>query len=727
MSILYETMLGRLGSRFHLNFRPRERRIYSSPLGRFYDSPLRLSLGVKVGGETRILPFSDAHKSFAFVEQELTPTSVTFHCREPEWGIQATITFTAPFYPQEETVSTAPLYLIHASVENTNVRKLTGDAALAEDGGQLQGEIFLRLDDGERTPSGYRLPVAMTIDPALAELKWLHRTRGKDFSSGTYRGELAVEPLHPEQTNVREDGIHASFALASKQSASASFVMAGYTNEQVMNVEDELYRFRYTAAFSSAGDVIRYAGEAEAELLARSRSFDRIVAGATLDKAAANLIAFSLQSFLSNSWWMRSDGNDDWFTVWEGNCAYHSTIDVEYNASLFYLLLWPELLERTIRQWTRYEKEGGFMSHDIGKFLVGKGMEYGHEMEIEENGNFILLVHALEKFTGRTELTDSIYPQLLRLIRYIADSDTTGNGFPNKGTANTIDDAGAAVQYAKEQTYLGVKAYAAYQAMRMCAERMKDADTVRLCETKMGLIRDTLEQSAWLGDHYAVCIQTAADGVKDVWTGQQMEGEIPGWDAYSIYPSNGLLYLLMTATETGLNPDRLRTDLTHATAQSMTRYGCKHSSTDTTGNLWISQNLWKDFTAAYLGLDMLGLSDNYWDYELYENAQGIGGCFVDAPPTAHLNYYPRGVVSLGAINALGGVQVDKVRRVVHLNPVRVPCRVPLLSFADWKEGVVPWANFRLEQGQVVFELEEREQLQGFQLFVWGKETLPGAK
>jgi len=57
----------------------------------------------------------------------------------------------------------------------------------------------------------------------------------------------------------------------------------------------------------------------------------------------------------------------------------------------------------------------------------------------------------------------------------------------------------------------------------------------------------------------------------------------------------------------------------------------------------------------------------------------------------------------------------------------VPCRVPLLSFADWKDGVVPWANFRLEQGQVVFELEAPEQLQSFQLFVWGKETLPGAK
>lgn len=721
MSIVYETMLGRLGSRFQLNFRPRERRIYSSPLGRFYDSPLALSIGVAMGGETRILPFADAFPVFAFVEQELTPTSVTFHCREPEWGIQAEVTFVAPFYPQDERISTAPLFLLEAKVTNISVPKLQGDAALTEGGGLAEGAIFLQLTDGECTPAGYRLPLAMTIDPALAELKWLHRTKGRTFSSAVYRGELAIEPLHPEQALLSADGIRAPFALAALQSASASFVIAGYTDEQVMNVEDELYRFRYAATYRSVADVVRYARESADELLARSRAFDRLIASAAPDKSTAGLIAFSLQSFLSNSWWMRGENGGDWFTVWEGNCAYHSTIDVEYNASLFYLLLWPGLLERTIRQWTRYEKEGGYMSHDIGKFLVGKGMEYGHDMEIEENGNYVLLVHALEKFTGRTQLAEDLYPQLSRLIRYIAASDTTGNGFPNKGTANTIDDAGAAVQYAKEQTYLGVKAYAAFRAMKEWAGRMRDDALVSLCDAKMGSIRETLDRSAWLGDHYAVCIETSAEGIEDVWTGRKAKGEIPGWDAYSIYPSNGLLYLLMTATEIGLDEDRLRGDLVRATERSMTRYGCMHSSKDTSGNLWISQNVWKDCIAAYLGVDMLGLADKYWDYELFENAQGIGGCFVDAPPRAHLNYYPRGIVSIGLLYAMGGVQVDRVSRIVRFRPVRVPCRVPLLHCADWERGLVPWASFSLERGEVRVELEGRELLAGNRLFLWDRE------
>jgi hypothetical protein len=482
-----------------------------------------------------------------------------------------------------------------------------------------------------------------------------------------------------------------------------------------------LYRFRYTAAYNGLDEVIRYAREQREQIESKRELFDRLFADSTLDKSAEQLVSFSLQSYLSNTWWMCNDRQEMWFTVWEGNCAYHSTIDVEYNAALFYLLLWPELLDVTIRQWTRYEKPGGFMSHDMGKFLVGRGMEYGHDMEIEENCNFILLLHALYKFTGRSELSASVYPQAVRLIRYVAESDTTGNGFPNRGTANTIDDAGPAVQYAKEQTYLAVKSYSAYRAMQELAERMEDSATAVLCKGKMDSIRRTLNEAAWQGDHYVVCTDSSAAGIKDVWTGDRIgeAGSIPGWDAYSIYTTNGLLYTLMTGMPTDLNEERLRTDIVEATNRSMTRYGCKHSSKDKSGNLWISQNIWKDITAAYLGLDMIGHASKYWDYELYENAQGIGGCFVDAPPRAHLNYYPRGIASIGLLYALAGVQTDLPNKTIGFNPPRVPCRVPLLGMADWETGSVPWVIGSLDNGVVRMAVENGHLLRDYRITLYG--------
>ncbi|MNI16872.1 hypothetical protein D3C73_702210 [compost metagenome] len=485
-----------------------------------------------------------------------------------------------------------------------------------------------------------------------------------------------------------------------------------------MVVEDTRYRFGYTSRYSNLQDVIRAAREEHEGSISKSAFFDQLFQQASLDKSSEQLIAFSLQSYLSNTWLMAGSEQEEWFTVWEGNCAYHSTIDVEYNTSIFYLMLWPRLLELTIRQWTSYEKPGGFMSHDMGKFLVGRGMEYGHDMEIEENCNFILLLHAHRKYTGSSELLESTYAQVVRLIQYVADSDTTGNGFPNIGTANTIDDAGPAVQYAKEQTYLAIKAYSAYVAVREFAETLQDAQIYELCTTKMEQIKKTLHDSAWLGDHYAVCIQPQSEGISDVWTGEALSGEVTGWDAYSIYPSNGLLYLLMTSTPVDLDMERLSSDIVEATRRSMTRYGCKHSSKDTTENTWISQNIWKDLTAAYLGVDMLDLYSKYWDYELYENAQGIGGCFVDAPPRAHLNYYPRGIVSLGIIYAMAGVQIDLLEGKVKLNPVRVPCRIPLLGFADWAKGEVPWVIGTLHQGKVHVEVTNKHLLEHVELFIY---------
>ena len=48
MGLLQEALIGRLGSRFSLNLRPRERKIYLSPMGRFYDQPVEIGIGLRL-------------------------------------------------------------------------------------------------------------------------------------------------------------------------------------------------------------------------------------------------------------------------------------------------------------------------------------------------------------------------------------------------------------------------------------------------------------------------------------------------------------------------------------------------------------------------------------------------------------------------------------------------------------------------------------------------------
>jgi len=69
-----------------------------------------------------------------------------------------------------------------------------------------------------------------------------------------------------------------------------------------------------------------------------------------------------------------------------------------------------------------------------------------------------------------------------RLARFLMDADTTGDGIPNRGTANTIDDASPAVQYAKKSTYLGVKTLCALKSVERMAELYwNDMSFARVC------------------------------------------------------------------------------------------------------------------------------------------------------------------------------------------------------------------------------------------------------
>jgi hypothetical protein len=301
-----------------------------------------------------------------------------------------------------------------------------------------------------------------------------------------------------------------------------------------------------------------------------------------------------------------------------------------------------------------------------------------------------------------------------RLCRYIFSSDTTGNGVPNLGVANTIDDASPAVQYSREQVYLAFKSFAALEAAAEMAHRLGEGAFARECREFAGRTEKTLQEQAWLGDHYSVCLERSAQGLKDVWTGEPLTGELEGWDAYHIYAANGLLYLLATGSEARTDLDRLRLDISTATAAAMCEYGDFHSSADHS-NLWVSQNLHRDFVAAYLGLDQLDLAERYWAFEVLENTSGRGGAFVDTYGFNHLHYYPRGIASLGLFQAIGGVRLSKLDGRLVVAPVRVPCRTPLLSLADWKARRVPWLDARLEGGKVSVEISEDELLEGLEL------------
>ncbi|MFW6061205.1 MAG: hypothetical protein ACOC93_00200, partial [Planctomycetota bacterium] len=197
--------------------------------------------------------------------------------------------------------------------------------------------------------------------------------------------------------------------------------------------------------------------------------------------------------------------------------------------------------------------------------------------------------------------------------------------------------------------------------------------------------------AGWLGDHWGVCLDKSAEGLRDTWTREPLPYDIlPGWDAYSLYTTNGLLPLLMVDDlPPNLSAARLGQDVVNATRECMTRYGCGHSSMDNE-NMWVSMNVWRDIAAGYLGENMLENTQRYWKQQLFAN--GIGAekpnCFTETSLTNNLVWYPRNAAIFGLLLGMSRLVMKKGEKEISVQPLAVG-NWPLLPLVNWKSGKIP--------------------------------------
>jgi len=713
---LMATAVGRLGSRFSLVFDPDAHQVLHSALGRWLDFPTDLAIGVESDdGKVRTLPFTNRFPLFEIVEQRLTMCGVVYVARSRELGLGLQVEVVAPFYPRDEWASLAPLFLIRLEV-------FPQDRIFWQPAEQRteQGRLFVRLyrDHLHLTQAHDRLKINYSVPKAIWQGE---RERSPDWGRDAelWWCDERLVPLSPNP-EMLDDGVAFRFDLTDPTRCRFDLLWCAFVDEPVLTVFGQPASFKYRWLFTDADAVADFAQRHFDELWRKAQGIDQLIAQSGLTKAQADLIRISFQNFLLNSWWVVRDDGSEWFSVWEGSCYFHSTVDVEYNDALVYLAFWHELLEMLLDEWALFEMQdevGNYLAHDMGGELeIGK-QAYHHPMPVEENANFLLMLHCLWRWTGRRELIERHSGLAKRLTAYLERSDTTGNGFPNLGTANTIDDASPAVQFSRKQTYLAVKVLCACHAAQQMAEELGDPDWAKQCRKLVDLIRKTLDEQAWLGDHYAVCLERTADGLVDAWTGQPLRGELVGWDAYSIYTANGLLYLLLSGNEPPLDYDRFRTDIVNAYWKALTEYGCTHTSADKS-NVWVSQNLWRDVIAAYLSVSLPDNASRYLALQTFMNTAGLTKGFIDTYLTNNLCFYPRGITSIGYLFALCGLRLDRVRGELRLRKTApFPCQVPLLPLADWEQGQVPVIVYR-QVGKRMEATIEREELLGELKLVW---------
>lgn len=746
--------LARLGGRFGLLFEPYRRRVMHGALGRFLDAPLDLQVGLyEPNGTLRVLPFtresvtSDGRpiRDLYNAEQFDRVNSITYRGYSEAYRLRFEFNIHSVFWPQNDRLCLMPAFYLEMRV--SPVTRLRWHRSNEPIPGKVKLQLRLGRRDAQLEASldGYRGDP--NADPVLDEeaapaepLPQLAFSYPCPlvFDRSALQDEVPRPPDAPTVTaqerivslngacELTADGRGLIHELPVTEAGSGTkwrLIWAAHVAEPVMTIcdrpDDEPVRapLRYTRFWDSVESVVAEAISTRDDRLAHSRQFEKTLEQAPLDRAQAHLLHQSFQSYLSNTWWCRrpgeGDSEEDFFVVTEGSSGFISTLDVEYNHALLYLCLWPNLLKMQLDQWARRvnphpASEGAYLDHDLGFGTEATGQRYDHPMELEESANYLLLMQAYTRWTGDTGPAKRHADLIEALGRYIIWTDRDGSGFPSEGVANTIDDAAPALRLARKQTYLAIKRLCALRAVADLGPVTDRPELAKRCEAMVEHDAALIEAEAWVGDHYATCVDRSAAGLIDPATGKPaMQFDIAGWDAYCIYTTNGLLLPTIVGQPPLFDEDRLRRDLIAGDRENQGRYADGHTSDDV-DNCRISQNLWRDMIARYLGMHGPSSAGQYWDMQIMSNTgqQSLG--YVDTYILNALAFYPRGVVSFGYFLATPRLIVDRLApggTYITIEPdTAEPQRWPLLALADWHAGRVPVCVVDLD-GKVSIEAE----------------------
>ena len=692
-----------LGSRHGLMWDPFQRQTYLVRFDRHPGIPIALHVGVRLSERTVVLPLCPEGAVFEFIDQEMHPTCMVMTGIDPAAALKVRLEVRIPFRPRDAAFSTVPVYYLTAQVSRLDKafrwRRTPSEA--------VSGELFIEIDGQALTlqPQGSDLDVTLSAP--------VSRPFGAETTAEA-QPQIVQERLVILAGEASASGAAAPFSLLMGQTGPQVQLAWCACAPAILSVFDELSPFRYTQEFAGLDEVAVWAHEHAAEVADYGAWFDEVIGDHSLGSTLTHLCAQTLHAWLIDTWWVRIPSNGrEWFSVWEGSCYFHSTVDVEFTQGPFYLSLWPELLRLELDEWPSFSKDGTIclgergentllLAHDMGLLASCGKQAYPHDMEIEEVTNYLLLAYAYWRRTGDRSIQITHSETMRRYLDFVLACDTTGNGVPDKGCTNTIDDASPAVQYGREQVYLAVKALG---ALRCGADMLADVGYVNLTRYRRQAerIRKAVDSKGWLGDHYAVTLDPSAEGLNDPWSGEPMHGDLPGWDACHIYTMNALAILDMVGCDLKLNEDHLALDALIAAQRTLGRYGCRHTDYDgaaqtavltdgmaiTGGKTgWVSMNMVRDIAAAYRGVDLLAMVERYWDWQATTNAREARLFFETFGGNA-LCFYPRGVAVWGYFDAAAGLVYDRVAGTREVNALRQTTRVPLLALADWANHQVP--------------------------------------
>lgn len=467
------------------------------------------------------------------VSHTITPTRTVVVMTSPE--IELRVEFMTPAFPDDMKVMARPVTYLTWAARSRDGRPhnvtlyfdAAGTLATNDPGepvvwsrGAVKGLDLLRIGtqaqpvlqrwgDNVRIDWGW-FYIAVPQDEK-AQLTAGNQGYRQDFlKTGTLpQSDDLEEPRAPQSRHPAAPALNVAFPLGS--------VGAAPVSRHLLLAYDDIYSVEYMrrkllpywrTEFPTFAAMLEAAGQQYPVLEKRAESYDAalqadLVRAGGPEYAAIATLAFR-QAIAAHK--LVEDANGTPFFMPKENFSNGSisTIDVIYPSAPMFLLLNPKLVEAQLEPVLRYAETSRwkfpFAPHDLGVYPLANGQLYGggeesavNQMPVEESGNILILVAAMEHAEGNVDFARQYWPLLTKWAEYLM-----ANGLDPDNQLSTDDFAGHLAHNAN----LSIKAIEALGAYAQLAAELQHPDIAERYHSAAAHMAKQWIKMAQDGDHF---------------------------------------------------------------------------------------------------------------------------------------------------------------------------------------------------------------------------------